>query len=346
MKKILIVITKGAIGGAQKVALDLAKESKRQGNQVTVGIGEGRYLRDKLGEIGIPVIDLRWLKRTADPVSNIFFVFEMKKLLDREAFDIVHFHSSNALAGSIGAKLSKTKPRTLFTFHGLSMLDPNYETNLFARTIYRLYFKFFLRFIDEKIFVCDYNLDVARKIKLVDEGLVARNTLDPAEADFRPREEARVIIGQKCGFDPEGKSIIGSIGRLAYPKNYEFLISAFPAILENIPQAVGVIIGEGPERQKYERLIIKNRLEGKFFLFGEKAEAGRLIKGFDLFVLPSKYEGLSMTLLEAKQAGVRILASDVGGSKEILSPGQLYELDNREEFLKKALNKPDGNDQK
>jgi glycosyltransferase involved in cell wall biosynthesis len=62
----------------------------------------------------------------------------------------------------------------------------------------------------------------------------------------------------------------------------------------------------------------------------------KYLKAFNLFVLPSKYEGMPMTVLEAKAAGIKILASDVGGNREILDEDQIYRLDDKNDFIDKV----------
>lgn len=133
------------------------------------------------------------------------------------------------------------------------------------------------------------------------------------------------------------KFLIGSIGRLAYPKNFEFLIETVPDILQIRDDACCLIIGDGPEKEKYRSLIKKLGLEKHVYLVGEIQDAYQYLPGFDIFALPSRYEGLSITLIEALFAGVPILASRVGGNPELLdySEDQLHDLNDKSDFLDK-----------
>jgi glycosyltransferase involved in cell wall biosynthesis len=70
-------------------------------------------------------------------------------------------------------------------------------------------------------------------------------------------------------------------------------------------------------------------------LAGSIPDASVYLKAFDIFLLPSRYEGLSITLIEALFAGVPVLTSRVGGAEEMFPPAQLYEFDNNKEFLRK-----------
>lgn len=332
-KKILVIITKGEIGGAQQAVCNLAEGLKKQGANVTVGFGQGDFLNEKMAKAGVPTVNLRYLRRNHNPFSNLLFIFEIKKLLRKEKFDLVHFNSSNALSGALGAKMLRPAPKVIFTFHGLSLLDPNYEAPAALKFFYRLFFKFFLRFVDEKIFVSENNLQFCLDKKIVRHGTVVRNGIKLDEECLLPAEEAKKRLGDVVGADLIDKTIIGSIGRLAYPKNYEFLIENFSKIAAKHPAAIAVIIGDGPERKKYEKLIEQFKLKGRFFLAGEIKEAARLLRAFDIFTLVSKYEGMSLTLLEAMAAGRPILASDVGGNKETLAgTGRLYQSGDDDAF--------------
>ena len=322
--------------------LCLARGLKTAGHDVTVGFGEGEFLPKELDAAKIPYARFRWLKRTHNPLANLFFIREIKKYLDSNNFDVIHVNSSNALPAGLGAKWSRTKPKTVFTHRGLSLLDSNYRKSRLLKLPYRLFFAFFLKYIDEQVFVSRANLDYALRAGIIKHGHVIHNGLDPAQLNFYPRDEARVKLSSLApiSYKLKAKSyIIGSIGRLDYAKNYEFLINVFPEILKIKKDAVCVIIGEGAERKKYEALIDKLNLRESVILAGEIKEASGYIKAFDLFVLPSRYEGLSVTLIEALFAGVPVLASRVGGNAELLdSDAQLYSLDNKQEFLQKFNN--------
>jgi len=331
--KVLIVITHGNIGGATNSVFYLAKGLKESGIEIKVGFGEGEYLKEKLEKEKIEFVNFKWLKRTHNPLSNLFFIFEIKEFLDKEKFDICHFNSTNALFGAIGAKISKSKPKTVFTFRGLSILDPNYKKNLWLKPVYWLVFKFLLFFIDIPVFVSQKNLEDAKKIKLVKNGVVIYNGIP--EPEFIERNIARKFFEEKIKIDLKDKFLIGSIGRLDYQKNYEFLINTFPEILKIKKEAIAIIIGEGRERKKLEKFIEKLNLKGKIFLIGEIKDSSKYLKGFDLFILPSRCEGLSITLIEALFAQIPILASDVGGNKEIIGENCIFKLNDKNEFLLK-----------
>ena len=331
--KILIIITHGNIGGATNSVFWLARELERKGINVWVGFGEGKYLQKKLEKEKIKFLNLKWLSRSYNPLSNLLFIHNMKKLLDKENFDIVHFNSTNTLFGAIAAKMSKSKPKTIFTFRGLSILDPNYKRLLILKPFFEIIFRFLLSFVDFSIFVSQKNLELAIKKGLVKTGTVIYNGIP--EIRFLEKQTARQILEERTKTRLKNKFIIGSIGRLDYAKNYEFLIENFYEIEHMKENSVVIIIGSGPDKNKLDNLINKLGIKNKIFLLEGETNAAKYLKAFDCFILPSIYEGFSITLIEASQANLPILVSNVGGNSEIVGEENTFSLKNKTDFLKK-----------
>jgi glycosyltransferase involved in cell wall biosynthesis len=346
-KKILLVITRGIVGGAPTSVLNLAREFNKMGYGVVVAFGDGEFLSTELEKEGIEYIRFKNLRRTHNPIINLKFVFEIKKFAKENNFDVVHFNSSNALLGALGVKLANKNIKTVFTFRGLSFLDEHCEGVLkwkIVRFFYLTVFRFYLIFIDEKVLLNQMNLNYAKKIGLVKNGKIVFNGLDPNKLNFYENAQAceklSEILQKKFKISVSEKFIIGSVARLAYPKNFEFVINNFEEILKINPKAIFVIIGDGPDREKLQNLIEEKKLEQNIFLIGEISLAYKYLKSFDLFILPSIYEGMSIVVLEALFAGLPMLLSDVGNNIDLVadSEKQIYELDNSFEFLEKFKN--------
>ncbi|MDD5528251.1 MAG: glycosyltransferase family 4 protein [Patescibacteria group bacterium] len=334
--RVLLVITKAVVGGAQTSVLNLAREMKRRGHEVVVGFGDGDWLPAELDKEKIPFVRFSRLKRTHNPLASLFFIGEMKNFLDKNKFDAVHFNSSNALPGAVGVKLTDRKIKTVFTFRGMSMLDEHYRSAGILKFAYWLFFKFCLLFIDAPVFVSQENFDKFGQGQLTKKGKMIHNGLDPAKMNFVSRGEAIKFFSQKSGINLAEKYLIGSIGRLDYAKNYEFLIKVFPKILAIRPDAVAVIVGEGEKRELYENLIKEGELKDKIFLIGNVENGARYMRGFDLLAMPSRYEGLPISLIEGLFAELPIIASKVGGNAEVAGiEDEIYALDDEEDFLKK-----------
>ena len=335
-QRILILVTLGVVGGTQTSVMNLARTLHERGYDVTVASGEGEFIQNECTRHGIPYRRFDALKRTLNPFTMLSFLLTARTTIKRESFDVVHINSSNALFAAVAAWLSGVDPRVVFTFRGLSVLDESYGNTL-TRFCYRLIFRFFMWFVDEPVFVSNANYDVAREKGLVTRGTVIHNGLDPERLTFLERESARAGLSRELGRDLTDAYIVGSVGRLAYQKNYEFLIDQIAELTPTYPELVCVIIGHGPEHDQLVQQIREKQLEQTVFLIGEREHASRYLRAFDTFVLPSRYEGLSITLIETLFAGVPVLASDVGGAREQFAhaPFQVYPLNDGEEFQKR-----------
>lgn len=335
--KILLVITKSEIGGAQVFILNLARTLKMNGHDVEVAAGDGDYLFNELSKDSIPFHYLNSLKRNINLLNFIHFIYEFYKLLKKKNFQIVHLNSTNTLIGAVSAKLLNRKPKVIFTFHGLSLIDQHFNKNILIKYLAKIYFKLLMQTVDKAIFVSELNYKELLKERIVKSGEVIFNGLDESIMKFKSSSDARNYLSKLCNTDFTNKFIIGSVGRLAYPKNYEFLIENFSVIKNQIPNLKVIIIGDGSDKNKFLKRINELKLQNEIFLVGSIKDSYQHIKAFDVFTLLSRYEGLSISLIEALFAEIPILATNVGGNSEIVNPntGQLFELDNIDDFLEK-----------
>lgn len=333
--KILLVITHGNVGGATNFVLELARDLKTRGEKVTVAFGHGAYLEEQLRKAAVPVHHFHNLKRTHNPFSLFLFINEIRRFTAKERFDVVQFNSSNTLPGALGVKFAARSMRTVFTVHGLSMLSRNYKAAFYIKWIYRLFFQFFLSFIDAPVFVSQHDLSEARRLGLAPNGSVVHNGINPSGLHFLARKDAREELSRKTGRNLDQAFIVGSIGRLSYEKNYEFVIDAFPEIIQHQQNALFVVIGEGPKRADYEATASMRGLSEKVLLPGEILDGSEYLRAFDVFVLASRYEGLPMTLIESLFAEIPVIAPAIGGIPEILSPRSLYPFGDKKDFLEK-----------
>ena len=112
---------------------------------------------------------------------------------------------------------------------------------------------------------------------------------------------------------------VGTAGRLVSQKGFDLFIRAVAMVAKNVPEAGFFIAGEGPAREQLERLSLFMRMEKRIFFLGEVKAMPDFYSSLDIFVLASRSEGLSISLLEAGAAGVARIASATGGIPEIIS---------------------------
>lgn len=111
--------------------------------------------------------------------------------------------------------------------------------------------------------------------------------------------------------------LIGAVGRLDGQKGFSFLIDAMARLKKGFKCRL-VIIGEGPLRPQLEAQLRKHRLEGHVMLLGERSDVTSWLSAMEIFVLPSLWEGLPNSLLEAMALGLPCVASDVDGVPEVV----------------------------
>lgn len=138
-----------------------------------------------------------------------------------------------------------------------------------------------------------------------------------------------------------GKIVIGFVGRLIDGKGVFDLLQAFSRITTDT--SICAIIGDGPERYRLEKFIAQSKLSGRVVLLGEKPfiEAMALMKSFDIFVNPSYTEGIPTAVIEAALCRKAIIATNVGGTAEIISgngDGFLIQPQDPEQLAEKMSN--------
>ncbi len=323
-KKIVIVITKDDVGGAQKYVADLASHLDRERFSVVVLHG---------GQ------ELRWLSNNVRPwllfVNDWLAVFELVRAFRKERPDVIHVNSSKAgVLGSFAAFLYKLlirlnptpyalRPKIVFTAHGW-VFNPTNHLHPVKRFFYRLLHTFAARFEDAIINVSrlDHDLALRSHIAPPTKLTTIRNGIDYQNLTFLDKVSARKEILQKLEIGnwklEIGKPWVGSLGRLVKEKDYETLIRA---ALE-VQHAYFFIIGDGGQYQKLQSLIAHHQLQHRFFLVPPTGGDAHFLSALDVFVLSSIKEGLPYTLLEAMAAGLPIVITRAGGMPEAVRDGQ------------------------
>lgn len=148
--------------------------------------------------------------------------------------------------------------------------------------------------------------------------VVIYNAVD--ESIFTPRSKA--FCRSKLAL-PQNSKVIISVGNLIPRKGFKYLIQALPKILTKIPNAILIIVGDGPQRHELKRLVKNLKLDGKVIFTGRiTTEDLCLYYGAtDVFVLSSLHEGHAVVLLEAMASGLPIVATRIGGNLETVSDG-------------------------
>jgi glycosyltransferase involved in cell wall biosynthesis len=135
----------------------------------------------------------------------------------------------------------------------------------------------------------------------------------------RGRREAGKIRFE-FGIPARGR-IVGAIGRLAAQKGFNYLIEAAAIVLRTFPDTYFMIVGDGPERDSLQAQAAALGIADRIIMPGHRWDVADLLAAFDVFALPSLFEGTPLTLLEAMAAGKPIVSTAVDGCGEVLSDG-------------------------
>lgn len=340
---ILFVITQGGPwGGAQRYVYDLARALSSRAT-ISIAIGEpngNKILQHNIQKIkGVSLIQLKHLVRSISPIHDLLALRELTHLFADLRPDVIHLNSSKAgVLGSLALHFSgRKKTACVYTAHGWVFLEP---ILLPIRWFYRMLEKVTARIKDAVIVLSEQEQKTAQthlglsknKLPLIPLGIQAQRT-------HLERKEARHVLTTLLPKPPATDALwVGTIANLYRTKGIDILLKA----LEHATfPFVSIIIGEGPERKTLEKDISKRHLETKVFLPGFVENASSLLPAFDLFVLPSRKEGLPYTLLEAMWAEIPVIATRVGGVPSLVMNNKTGLLMNPEQpdELEEALHR-------
>lgn len=246
--------------------------------------------------------------------------FHLADVMRQRRIDVAHSHDWGTLCETAAAAFLAKTPVCVHMGHGptsaYSETDPLRGLKSFVRhRIERAASLKIGRFIAvsdrvRKEFIEEIGVP-ARKVELVHNGIEVG--APPAfDASAKRRE-----IGLT-----DGDRVLCTVGRLAAIKNYGFLLENFPKVLAEFPRTKLIMIGEGPERARLEKMVREMNLENSVFMLGERGDVREWLSLSHVFLLPSFYEGISIALLEALGLGVPAVATRVGGTPEVIRDGE------------------------
>ncbi len=141
-----------------------------------------------------------------------------------------------------------------------------------------------------------------------DKAIILKNGIESDKFFFS--SEVRNQVREELSLYPND-FVVGHVGRFSHPKNHAFLLEIFAELAKVKPDSVLLLAGDGPLRSDMEKKAEKLNLGNRVRFLGVRSDINRLLQAFDVFVFPSIYEGLPVTLIEAQSAGLPCVISDV-----------------------------------
>jgi sugar transferase (PEP-CTERM/EpsH1 system associated) len=243
---------------------------------------------------------------------------KLVRLLREIAPAVVHTRNLGALEMTLPAAWAGV-PVRVHGEHGWDSHDPDGSRRRF-RLVRRVYRPFVHHYVALSRQLQSYLVDAIGvpppRVELICNGVDT--------ARFQPAAGGREPIAGSP-FDAPDLWLVGSVGRLQPIKDPLLLARAFVRALEIAPAARArlrlVVAGDGALRAALEQSLQQAGVASLAWLAGERDDVPALLRGLDAFVLPSRAEGISNTILEAMASGLPIVATDVGGNRDLIEPG-------------------------
>ena len=267
---------------------------------------------------GVAAILIPHLSRKIHPLNDLLAVGEIYHKIRHGGYTIVHTHSSKAgILGRWAAWLARV-PIIVHTPHGHVFYGyygriPSYMFILLERLTARITDKIITlteQGIREHV---ERHIAPREKFTSIHSGVELSRYTEP-----RPDP---IMARKQLGLSPDWP-VVGSVGRFEPVKGYDTLLEAAALLRTRQPKVRFLLAGEGKEESRLKRLAKELRVEDRVFFLGWQQEIPEILSALDLFVLPSRNEGMGRALVQAMAMGKPIVATRVGGVPEVLGEGE------------------------
>jgi len=317
--KILRLITRLNIGGPSIHAITLSADLPPDRFTTLLvcgrpGLREGD-MRALAEERGVTPLIIPALRRDLNPFDDIRSLFRIIGIVKRERPDIIHTHL--AKAGTLGriAALFCPGVKTVHTFHGhvfSGYFSPG-RTRLYARME-----RWLARRTDRIVVLSEsqrgellgrYRIGRASQYAVIPLGFSLERFDHVQTLRGELREELAI---------PAATHIVSTVGRLVPIKDHGLFINAARRVLDERPDTVFLVVGDGPLRGELEETARRRGMEHRIFFLGWRMDLERVYADSDLVALTSLNEGTPVSLIEAAAAGRAVVATDVGGVGDVV----------------------------
>ncbi|MGO8951670.1 MAG: glycosyltransferase family 4 protein [Ktedonobacterales bacterium] len=285
------------VGGAERHVIGLAVALKAKGIPVNIACSTPGGLAPIAREAGIPVTALRaeCIKRRFSPA----YALMLRQLIRQQAITLIHAHMYASATATAFATVATATPFVI-TEHS----EAQWRTAA-ARRLSRWAY-------GQAAQVMAVSAPIRQRLIATDRVAPEHVTIVPNALFPLPITEAPPLPPLPAG--PR----IGVVARLQPEKGVQFVLEAAPGLIQRVPDAQFVLVGDGPLRPELEARAARLGIRDHTHFLGFHRDAARLIRSFDMLLVPSLSEGTPLVILEAMEAGVPVVASAVGGIPEQL----------------------------
>lgn len=233
-------------------------------------------------------------------------VRKTKSLLQHQHYDCVHIHSDIAFKVYPFLKAAKEAGVKKIIVHShASDVDGKYRQ---IKGMLHRHYKKYVSNNATQLVSCShvaaqwmFDQDKQDQVTIINNGIDLKKFA--YNADVRQQER------QKLGIKDD-EVLIGHVGRMAYQKNHEFLVKAFRTFHNQQPQSKLLLVGEGPLKSQIQFLVNSSGLQDSVIFYGTSSQVNDLYQAMDIFALPSHFEGLPISGVEAQAAGLPVVFAD------------------------------------
>ena len=315
--RVLLVITRLELGGAQRVVLHTARKLDRKRFEVGLAWGPGDLLDSEAAAIGdLSLFEVPSLVRPVAPVSDLRALANLRRVIRAFRPDVVHTHSSKAgVLGRFAARREKV-PAVVHTVHGFGFTPLQPPP---MRLAYRTVEKALARWTDHFVTVSENDRRRGVELGLFPE---KRATVIRAGIDLTAfgATSGGTAVREKLGI-PGEVPLVTQIGNFKPQKAPLDFVRVAAAVAAQSPETRFVMVGDGPLRPAAEEMARSLGVADRVVFCGWWDDVPGLLATTTVSVLTSVHEGLPCSVVEALAAGVPVVATAVDGTPEVISPG-------------------------
>jgi glycosyltransferase involved in cell wall biosynthesis len=314
----LLLVTKST-GGVASYVRALVRGLDREKFSITVAClseDSEKFSAELRREFGVQAFGLAMNRYKVDPFSDARVWFQLAKHIRTVRYDLIHAHASKPgflmRMAALGTNIPVLYSPHNFAFHEGSKKLPAmlvaFLEGLVARCTTRI------------VAIASHERDLALKYKVGTPALyeVIHTGIDAKLYDIVVDTDG---LKQQLGIPPDAP-VVGVVGRLAPPKLPLDFVRFAATIRAKLPEAHYIWVGTGPLEAEAKSLTVQLGLKDVIHWLGERRDVPALLQIFDCFVLPSRWEGLPLVVLEAFAAGVPVVATVNLGASELIEDGR------------------------
>lgn len=306
--KVLELIDGGFLGGGQTNILSILRNIDRTKFDVSVAAKGSGGFEHEVTKYNVPFYPLNLPK-----ILRHRYLDTLQKVQDSETFDIIHSHGG--VGGFYGRLMKKHNPniRSVHTIHGIHYLNID---SFLMKNASKSIEQYLVQFTDKTICVShsDYTTAISNRIADESKTVVIQNGIDISKY---VNEGKNPPIMDELGLTKEN-FIIGNVSRFDVQKNQKLIIQASYYLVKKYPEMRFVLVGDGKLLKQMKQYAKESNLSDVVIFAGEKENLHDYYSIFDVFVLPSLWEGMPYALLEAMASKIPVICSNIPNHLEII----------------------------